>query len=943
MKAKPSWYRALVALGLLAVLGVATAAPVSAAPPVPGTDWPTYHHDQTRTGWDQVHAAFTAVKPDWTSTALDGNVYAQPLVVGSRVFVATENNSVYAFDIKTGAQLWRFNAGAPVPNANLAAGCGNIDPVGITGTPVVDIAAGRLYAVAQVNPATPGYQLVTVDINTGTAIGTPVTLTYSGFNAKTQNQRGALALANNTVYVPFGGRIGDCYPYDGVVIGVPLSGSPQLQYITPTNGGRAGIWATGGVASGGTNLFVATGNSGCVSTYDYNDSVIKLSPTLAKLDQFAPGGSPPNDWASLSCADADLGSSAPTLLPDLGLIFIQGKEPTGYLLNQSALGSTFTGSTFNAGGEVFQGPACSSQSFGASAYLSPYIYVPCDNGLVALKVDPATKTFSTAWTVSGSFSGPPIVAGGAVWNISGGTLIARDPISGAPLFSQAVGPFATSFPSPAAGYGRIFVANDNNLLSFVVEPTCAAASTPTSTSGTGATTFYFAEGFTAGGFNECLALLMPNTSGTATIDYWTKTSHTLGTITMVAGQVATVNVNATVGTNQEVSVKVTLPGPGIAERLLNFNFGSWHGSTDIVGAPATNTEWDFAEGSTLSIFSEYLTLQNTNAVAVPATLAYMTDTGAHPSKTVSLPANSRTTVEVFKGDTTSTLASCSPSGVGSNCGVGPGIAGVSVKVTTPNGQPIVAERPFYVNGFSFGAGSIRDGHVAFGATAPATQWNFAEGTTLPGFNEYLTLQNPSSTMTANVTLRYIDQSATVSTRSLSVNPLSRFTVEVFKSQSGVGPGVAGVSTHVTSTVPIVAERPMYIYRDFGFGPVAGATDVVGATGLGTLFGFAAASTASGNSDYLTLQNPGTTTTANVGIDYYTVGGKVTKAVTVNPNTRLTVPVSGTGSGVGPDQVVLGIVVTSTNGVPILVEKPTYSANASTYGATDTMASSPASF
>jgi hypothetical protein len=330
---------------------------------------------------------------------------------------------------------------------------------------------------------------------------------------------------------------------------------------------------------------------------------------------------------------------------------------------------------------------------------------------------------------------------------------------------------------------------------------------------------------------------------------------------------------------------------------------------------------------------------------VSATLNYMTDSGAHPVKAVSLPANSRTTVEVFKGDTTTNVPSCTPSGAGSNCGVGPGIAGVSVQVTTPGGQPIVAERPFYVNGLNFGSGAINDGHVAFGANAAALQWNFAEGTTIPGFNEYLTLQNPSATTAANVTLRYIDQSATVTTRQVTVNALSRLTVEVFKAQSGVGPGVSGVSTQVTSTnaVPIVAERPMYVRRDFGFGPVAGATDVVGATALGTLFGFSAASTSAGNSDYLTLQNPSTTTAANVSIAYETAAGKVTRAVVVNPNTRLTVPVSDPTSGAGPGQVILGIVVTSTNAVPILVEKPTYSANASTYGATDTMAYSPASF
>src|SRR2546421_284395 len=85
---------------------------------------------------------------------------------------------------------------------------------------------------------------------------------------------------------------------------------------------------------------------------------------------------------------------------------------------------------------------------------------------------------------------------------------------------------------------------------------------------------------TAGpGFSECLALFMPNASGAASIDYWTQTSHTLGTVNLSAGKVATVNVNQAVGPNQQVSVRVTLPGPGVVERLLRFNVGAWHGST----------------------------------------------------------------------------------------------------------------------------------------------------------------------------------------------------------------------------------------------------------------------------------------------------------------------------------------------------------------------------
>lgn len=892
-------------------------------------DWPTYHHDPGRTGSDGQNVIFNGASLDWMSGGLDGAVYAQPLVVGSRVFVATENNSVYAFDAVSGVLLWRYNAGAPVPGSSF--NCGNISPNGITGTPVVDAAAGRLYAVATISVGgTPTYELVTVNISTGTAVGSPVVLSYGGFDTRTQGERGALALANNMVYIPFGGRDGDCPPYDGVVFGVPVNGGSVIHYTTPTGGTGAGIWSTGGVATDGSgNLFVSTGNSGCPSTFDYNDAVIKLSASLTNQDHWAP-----SDWHTLTCNDWDIGSMSPLLLGN-GLIFIQGKESTAYLLNQNGLGGI--------GGQAFSGAGCGHFAFGASAYMAPYVYVPCDSGgLLALNVNAGAKSFAPAWQATDGKGGPPIVAGGAVWQIAGGTLRAFDPATGAVLFSHSAGSFATSFPSPAAGDGHLFVANNSFLQAYFLNPVCVAPSTPTSTSGAGSTTFYFAEGFTAPGFTECLALLMPNTSGTATIDYWTGSTHTLGTVAMTAGQVATVNVNAVVGSNQEVSVRVTLPGPGIAERLLHFTYGSWHGSTDVVGAGAPNTEWDFAEGSTLSMFNEYLTLQNPNAASVPATLAYMTDGGAHPTKTVNLPANSRTTVEVFNGDTVNNVNPCTPNGAGSNCGVGRGIGGVSVKVTTPTGQPIVAERPFYVDNYSFGYGPINDGHVAFGANAPALSWNFAEGTTLAGFNEFLTIENPNPTTAANVSLRYIDQSAGVTTKSLSVNPLSRFTVEVFNNTYGVGTGVGGVSVQVTSTnaVPIVAERPMYIYHDFGSGIVGGATDVLGATNLGTLFGFSAAMTSAGNFDYLTLQNPGTTA-ANVNLDYYTTAGKVTKMVTVNPNTRVTVEVFNTASGIGAGQLILGVVVTSTSSVPILVEKPTYSTVPNAYGATDTMGYSPA--
>jgi len=190
-----------------------------------------------------------------------------------------------------------------------------------------------------------------------------------------------------------------------------------------------------------------------------------------------------------------------------------------------------------------------------------------------------------------------------------------------------------------------------------------------------------------------------------------------------------------------------------------------------------------------------------------------------------------------------------------------------------------------------------------------------------------------------VTLHYIDDLGTRDV-SLQVNPHSRQTAVVADpAHYGIGRPYVGVSTVVTSDQPIVAERPMYMVHDFGTGSVKGAHDVVGATARATLFGFADASTASGDNDYLTIEN-NNATTASITIDYYSSNGKVgSKTLSVAGNTRHTVLIFQTAGGVGPGISPLGMVVSADH--PVIVEKPTYSSNIASYGATDTMGYSPA--
>jgi len=413
---------------------------------VPGA-WPTYHHDNARSGIDPAVAPFALVQSRWTSPALDGEVFAQPLVVGNTVIVATEGASLYALDATTGGIIWQRTLGTPVAGA--AFPCGNIDPVGITGTPAVDVAGGVVYAVSIVSG--PSYLFAAVDLATG-AIRFTRSIPVPGLDPLTQGQRGALALSQGIVYIPFGGRAGDCGQYHGWVVGLSATDPAAIPLVYQTPTGRAGgIWAPAGVsvdASG--NVFAATGNSFSTATFDYGNAVVRLSPQLgAAQDFFAP-----TNWASLNASDTDLGSTAPELLAG-GLVFQAGKEGVGYLLNAARLGGI--------GGQVFAAPVCAG-AYGGVAYAAPFIYVPCTDGLIALQV--SGSSFSVAWRGPAFFAGPPIVAGGAVWTISrGGTLFALDAQSGAQRFQSSLGTVA-HFSSPSAAPGNVFAPAGSSIVAF---------------------------------------------------------------------------------------------------------------------------------------------------------------------------------------------------------------------------------------------------------------------------------------------------------------------------------------------------------------------------------------------------------------------------------------------------------------------------------------------
>jgi PQQ enzyme repeat len=319
----------------------------------------TYHGDAARSGnfvvpaltWEKARS----VKLDRAFDArVAGHLYAQPLYwhgSGSNtgmLLVATEDDIVQAFDATTGKELWRRSVGTPVKSSLLP--CGNINPLGITGTPVIDPSSQAIYFDAAVERANrPRHEVFGLSLKNGAILpGWPVDVADAlqklgrHFDPRTQNQRAALSLLDGTVYVAFGGHFGDCGDYHGWVVGLPLHDPAKLlSFATRARGG--GIWSPGGLSIVGQDIFFATGNTFGAGTWSDGEAVFRIGPELRrsanKQDYFAPA-----DWKTLDAHDQDLGGSNPIPLNvpgaggDQALILALGADRKAYLLDRNDLG-----------------------------------------------------------------------------------------------------------------------------------------------------------------------------------------------------------------------------------------------------------------------------------------------------------------------------------------------------------------------------------------------------------------------------------------------------------------------------------------------------------------------------------------------------------------------------------------------------------------------------
>ncbi|MGI8820576.1 MAG: dockerin type I domain-containing protein [Chthoniobacterales bacterium] len=459
----------------------------------------TQHHNNASRDGVYIDPAFSPtnaanLKRDTSfDGTIVGNVYAQPLYVeggpsGPVVIAVTESNNVYALNATTGAIVWQRNVGAAITSG---LPCGNISPIGITSTPVVDVASRALFLDAEVSGS--GHQLFSLNVDTGAInAGWPITMNaaVAGFDSSVQSQRAALGLVGSTLYVPYGGRFGDCGSYRGRLVGVPLAGGSIGSWATVSS--RAGIWGPGGVASDGTNLYVTTGN-GSGSSWSGSEAVIRLQtgPVFSNTttDFWAP-----TNWVSLDNGDTDLGGSGPIVLDVPGanpsaLLLALGKDHNAYLVNRTSMGGVTTPvaqavvstGTIITAGAVYHTPT--------SAY---FTLRPVSGTLNAFKINATSPpTITSGWSVSSSGRTAPFVTttngtnNAIVWACgtgAGARLFGYNGDTGAVIYAGGgasdtfTGP--RSFNTGIAARGRIYLAGDGKVTAFsvpVITPTSAVS------------------------------------------------------------------------------------------------------------------------------------------------------------------------------------------------------------------------------------------------------------------------------------------------------------------------------------------------------------------------------------------------------------------------------------------------------------------------------------
>lgn len=459
-------------------------------------------------------AAIATMAADATFNAgakFTGNMWASPLYLapasagGKGLFFAvTTGNDVIAIDEASGATVWTKSIGMPATANGVS--CGNIHPLGILSTPVIDSATRTIYVAGAVGNTTTITKHVITAFNAddGTEkTGWPVDTTglTSGsatFSAPPQNQRSALSLVGGKLYVGYGGHIGDCGPYHGWIVAVDTT-DPTKKAAWASLGQGEAIWAAGGFASDGTAIFPVTGNhtgssGGDSRSTSDSEQVVRLTgmAVLTRNDQNLYF---PTTWKTMDSSDADLGGSNSVYLSIAGAtpsnyVAAVAKDGNMYLLNPTNLGGmnghVLTFKVSNGGAmAVKTSPTAYKTAKGTHYVFSTDSGAVCPGGgggksivSVLLKAGTDGKPTATSeWCapLTGSVTAPVSTttdgsANAAVWYVDSGKLSAVDGDDGTKLFASTdTCSGVRQWTSPIATKGRVVVGGDTHLCSWSVK------------------------------------------------------------------------------------------------------------------------------------------------------------------------------------------------------------------------------------------------------------------------------------------------------------------------------------------------------------------------------------------------------------------------------------------------------------------------------------------
>jgi hypothetical protein len=713
------------------------------APTLAHADSTTVSGDVARTGWDakepglapaQVSAGDFGLQH---SVALDGQSYAQPLVVGSRIYATTEQASAYAVDAATGTVAWKRHFGAPFEAATV--NCGDLTPdLGSTSTPVYDAASDTIYLTTKLadgpTAQQPHWYLQAVSAADGTERpGFPLLLQGVADNDPTvtfdplvEQQRPGLLLADGVVYVAFGSQC-DYGDFRGWVLAASVTGTPSMMSAWTSQvatGEGGGIWQSGGGlmsdgvdANGHPRIFLATGNGispppgpGNQPPGTLGDSVVRIgldsTGHLTTRDFFAP-----SDAVQLDKADTDLGAGSPVALPSTfgtathpHVLVQDGKDGRLFVLDRDHLGGMAQGPS--GGDDVVATVGPSQGIWGHPAVYGGeggWVYYVENSGPLRAYRKGTTAagdpTLVPAGTTNQNFpfsSGSPIVtsdgttAGSAlVWVVyapdstgKNSEMRAYDAVpSNGHLALRWSAPIGTSakFSMPAAGSGRVSVGTRDGHLLIFGRPSSAPLSASTVDFGNVAVG---STGTATATFTAARAVTVSAASAPA--PFAVSSSLALPR-TLAAGDTLAV----------PVTVKPTAPGAVSGTLALTTDAGTvstdLHAQATQPGLAASPASVDFGDVPTgtsrtltVSIVNTGTTDETVTAISAPAAPF----TAALPKAGTVVPAQGSVAVPVTYAPTAAGTASSALSVTSAD-----GTAKVSLTGTGQTGQGVLTLKP----------------------------------------------------------------------------------------------------------------------------------------------------------------------------------------------------------------------------------------------------------